>query len=86
MPDSNEKIYIGICNWAMAGNFNDLKESFYIHEDEEAKARMLRNRWWVIPELNYVLPQLGNSRDLDFERWLSFTPKSEAYAVGKIAH
>ena len=26
-PSSNEKVYIGICDWAMAGNFNDLKES-----------------------------------------------------------
>jgi hypothetical protein len=28
-PNSAYKVYIGICDWAMAGNFNDLKESLY---------------------------------------------------------
>jgi Protein tyrosine and serine/threonine kinase len=85
-PDSNDKVYIGVCDWAMAGNFNDLKESLYIHESEEAKARMMRNRWWVAPKLNYVIPHAGSSRDPDFERRPNFTPKSEAYAVGQIAY
>jgi hypothetical protein len=31
-PNSPDKVYIGICDWAMAGNFNDLKESLYTHE------------------------------------------------------
>ena len=84
--DSNEKVYIGICDWTMARNFNDLKESLYIYKSEEVKARMLGNKWWIMPELNYVLPQLGSSRDLDFKWRPSFTPKSEAYAMGKIAH
>ena len=84
-PNSNDKVYIGICDWAMASNFNNLKESLYIHESEEAKGRMLRNRWWVAPELNYVLPRPGSSRDADFERRPNYTPKSEAFAVGKIA-
>jgi hypothetical protein len=84
-PDVNDKVYIGVCDWAMAGNFNNLKESLYIHESEEAKAKMIRNRWWVAPELNYVIPHAGSSKDLDFERRPNFTPKSETYAVGKIA-
>lgn len=84
-PNSNDKVYIGICDWAMASNFNNLKESLYIHESEEAKTKMLRNRWWVAPELNYVLPRPGSSRDADFERRPSYTPKSEAFAVGRIA-
>jgi hypothetical protein len=73
-------------NWAMAGNFNDLKESLYIHESHEARNRIMQHRWWVTPELNYVLPPLGNTRDVDFERRPKFTPKSETYAVGRIAH
>jgi hypothetical protein len=64
----------------MAGNFNDLKESLYIHESQEARTRMMRNRWWVAPELNYVLPPPGSTRDVDFERRPKFTPKSETYA------
>jgi hypothetical protein len=28
----------------------------------------------------------GAQRDPDFERWPKFTPKSETYAVGRIAH
>ena len=43
-PNSPDKVYIGICDWAMAGNFNDLKESLYIHESQEVKARMMRNK------------------------------------------
>ena len=86
LPDSNDKVYIGVCDWAMAGNFNDLKESLYIHESEEAKARMLRQRWWIALELSYVLLQPGSSRDPNYERRPSFTPKSEAYAVGQIAY
>jgi hypothetical protein len=85
-PNSPDKVYIGICNWAMAGNFNDLKESLYIHESQEARSRVMRNRWWVAPELNYVLPLRESTRDVDFERWPKFTPKSEMYAVGRIAH
>ena len=86
LPNSPDKVYIGICNWAMAGNFNDLKESLYIHESEEAKVRMMRNRWWVESELNYVLQKLGSSKDLDFKLRSSFTLKSETYVVAKIAH
>jgi hypothetical protein len=70
----------------MAGNFNDLKESLYIHENQEARTRMMCNRWWVAPELNYVLPPPGRKRDVDFERQPKFTLKSETYAVGRIAH
>jgi RIO-like serine/threonine protein kinase len=36
-PNSEDKVYIGICNWAMAGNFNDLKESLYIHENRRQR-------------------------------------------------
>jgi hypothetical protein len=70
----------------MARNFNDLKESLYIHENQEARTRMMCNRWWVAPELNYVLPPPGSTRDVDFERRPKFTPKIETYAVGRIAH
>jgi hypothetical protein len=70
----------------MAGNFNDLKESLYIHESQEARARMMRNRWWVAPKFNYVLPLPRSTRDVDFERRPKFTPKIEMYAVGRIAH
>jgi hypothetical protein len=31
-PNFEDKIYTDICDWAVAGNFNDLKESLYIHE------------------------------------------------------
>jgi hypothetical protein len=85
-PNSPDKVYIGICDWAMAGNFNDLKESLYIHESQEARNRIMQHRWWVAPELNYVLPPLGNTRDVDFEWQPKFTPKSETYVVGRIAH
>jgi serine/threonine protein kinase len=84
-PNSKDKVYIGICDWAMAGNFNDLKESFYIHESQEARTRIMQHRWWVVPELNYVLLLPGSTRDPNFERWPQFTPKSEMYVVGKIA-
>jgi hypothetical protein len=85
-PNSEDKVYIGICDWAMAGNFNDLKESLYIHESQEARTGIMQHRWWVTPELNYVLPPPGSTRDVDFERQPKFTPKSETYAVGRIAH
>ena len=32
LPNSEDKLYIGIYDWAMAENFNDLKESLYIHK------------------------------------------------------
>jgi hypothetical protein len=44
-PNSTDKVYIGICNWAMAGNFNDLKKSLYIHESQEARTRIMQHRW-----------------------------------------
>jgi hypothetical protein len=40
-PNSPDKVYIRICDSAMAGNFNDLKESLYIHESQEARTRMM---------------------------------------------
>jgi hypothetical protein len=70
-PKFSDNVYINICDWAMAENFNDLKESIYIHESEEAKTRFMRDRYWVVLELNYVLPPPGSSRDADFERRLS---------------
>jgi serine/threonine protein kinase len=84
-PNSADKVYIGICDWAMAGNFNDLKESLYIHENQEARTRVMEHRWWVAPELNYFLPLPKSTRDLNFERRPKFTLKSETFAVGKIA-
>jgi hypothetical protein len=70
----------------MAGNFNDLKESLYIHESQEARTRLMQHRWWVVLELNYILPSPGSTRDPNFERWPKFTAKSETYVVGIIAH
>ena len=70
----------------MVGNFNDLKESLYIHESEEAKVRMLYSKWWVTLELNYILPKPRSTRDSNFEQQPNFTPKSETYAVDRIAH
>jgi serine/threonine protein kinase len=84
-PNFPDKVYIGICNWAMAGNFNDLKESLYIHESEEVKTTFMHGRYWVAPELNYVLPPPGSSRDADFERRPRYTPQSETFALDKIA-
>jgi hypothetical protein len=85
LPNSEDKVYIGIYNWAMDENFNDLKESLYIHETQEAKTRIMQHNWWVAPELNYVLPPPGSTRDVDFERRPKFTPKSKTFAVGKVA-
>jgi hypothetical protein len=45
----------------------------------------MRNRWWIALEMNYVLPPPESTKDPDFERQSQFTPKSETYAVGKIA-
>jgi hypothetical protein len=52
----------------MAGNFNDLKESLFIHESQEARTRVMEHRWWVALELNYVLPPPRSTMDPDFER------------------
>jgi hypothetical protein len=41
----------------------------------------MEHRWWIALELNYVLPLPGSTRDVDFERWPKFTPKSETYAI-----
>jgi hypothetical protein len=84
-PNSSNKVYIGVCDWAMAENFIDLKESVYIHESQETRTRIMQHRWWVAPELNYVLPPLGSTKDVDFERLPKFTSKSETYTLGKIA-
>jgi hypothetical protein len=46
----------------------------------------MQHRWWVAPELNYVLRPPGSTRDVDFEWWPKFTPKSETYTVDRIAH
>jgi hypothetical protein len=70
----------------MAGNFNDLKESLYIHKSQEARNRVMQHKWWVAPELNYVLPPSRSTRDVDFEWRPKFTPKNETYAMDRIAH
>jgi hypothetical protein len=69
----------------MARNFNDLKESLYIHKSQEVRTRVMEHRWWIAPKLNYVLPLPRSTRDVDFEWQPKFTPKSETYVVGKIA-
>jgi hypothetical protein len=83
-PNFPDKVYIDSCDWAMAGNFNDLKKSLYIHKNED-KSRIMQQRWWVAPELNHVLPLLGSTRDVNFNRRPKFTPKNETFAVDKIA-
>jgi hypothetical protein len=45
LPNSVDKVYIDICDWAMARNFNDLRESLYIHESQEARTRIIQHRW-----------------------------------------
>jgi hypothetical protein len=40
----------------MAGNVHELKESFYILENEATKAKIMRNMWWVVAESNYLVP------------------------------
>jgi hypothetical protein len=39
--NSPDKVYMGICNWAMAKNYNDLKESLYIQKNEDTKSRII---------------------------------------------
>ena len=46
----------------------------------------MQHKQWVAPELNYVLPPPGSTRDVDFERPPKFTSKSEMYVVDKISH
>ena len=70
----------------MGENFNGLKESLYIHENQEARTKMMHKKWSIAPELNYVLPLPGSTRDPDFELRPNFTPKSETYAMDRIAH
>jgi hypothetical protein len=40
-PNFPDKVHIGICDWAIVRNFNDLKDSLYNHENEEAKTRII---------------------------------------------
>jgi hypothetical protein len=84
-PNFLGKVYIDICNCAMARNLNDLKESHYIYKNEEAKSRIMQHRWWVVRELNYVLPPSKSTWEVDFKRRPKFTPKNKTIAVGKIA-
>jgi hypothetical protein len=51
LPNFPDKVYIGICNWAMVGYFNDLKEYLYIYKSEEIKFKIMQHRWWVALEL-----------------------------------
>jgi hypothetical protein len=74
-PDFPYKVYIGICDWTMVRNLNDLKESFYIHETQEAKTRIMPPRWWVALELNYILPPPRSTRNVDVERQSKYTKK-----------
>ena len=83
-PNFLDKVYISICNWAMARNFNDLKESLYIHESQEAKIRIMQCKWWVASELNYVLPPPGSTRDIDFERRSKSTPNKKHLQWAKL--
>ena len=85
LPNSVDKVYIDICDWAMARNFNDLKESLHIHESQEARTRIMEHKWWIALEWNYVLPPLRSTRDVDFKEQPKFALKNETYVVGKIA-
>ena len=37
LPKSKIKVFRGICDWTMVGNFNDFKESFYILQELRGK-------------------------------------------------
>jgi hypothetical protein len=58
-PNSLDKVYIGICDWAMAGNFNDLKDSLYIHKSEDYAEQVVGRI-----RAKLILPLLGNRRDV----------------------
>ena len=64
-------------------NFNDLKESSYIHKKEEAKSRIMQHRWWVVLELNFVLLSFGSTKDVQFKKQLKLTLKNKTFAVDK---
>jgi hypothetical protein len=51
-PNFINKVFINICNWATVRNFNDLKESLYIHKSEETKSKIMQHMWWVTPKLH----------------------------------
>ena len=84
LPNFLDKIYIGTYNGAMAGNFNDLKESFYIYKNDGAKSRIMWNRWQVALELNYILPLLESTKDVQFKKRPKSTLKSETFAMAKL--
>ena len=44
LPNSEDKVYISICDWATARNFNDLKESLYIQESQQVRTSIMLNR------------------------------------------
>jgi hypothetical protein len=44
LPNTLDKVYIGICNWAMVRNFRELRKLLCIHNDAE-KSRTIQNRW-----------------------------------------
>jgi hypothetical protein len=58
-PNFLDKVYIGIYNWAMARNFNDLKESPYIHKSEDYAEQVVGRI-----RAKLILPLLGNRRDV----------------------
>lgn len=82
-PNCPGKVYIGVCDWGLSGSIYNPKVTFYMYESARARDEDRKQRWWLAPEIAYVVPPPSNEQQFHIKPNMDM--KSETYAVGKIA-
>lgn len=85
-PERREDVYIGVCDWGMASwSGEEPYSNNWARDEADLKAKKAA-RWWVAPELWYMLPQEVDGVVVSpSTKPTKHTMKSEAYATGKLA-
>ena len=84
-PELPEDVYIGVCDWGMASWSGEEPLSLNWARDEADLQAKKTARWWIAPEMWYMLPQEVDGVVVSpGTKQTKNTMKSEAYATGKL--
>jgi serine/threonine protein kinase len=84
-PELPEDVYIGVCDWGMASWSSEEPLSLNWARDEADLQAKKTARWWIAPEMWYMLPQEVDGVVVSpGTKQTKNTMKSEAYATGKL--
>jgi hypothetical protein len=85
-PEKPENVYIGVCDWGMAGCVEEEKSSLYGYQTKAEMEANIAERKHVAPELFYVFRPKGLRNSLEaMQQKHLYSKAADAYSVGVLA-